>query len=114
MKAIVKTKAEPGIEVLDLEKPTIEENEILVKAKAGSLCGSDMHIFEWTHGYEWIPVPVVLGHEFAGEVVDIGREITGISVGDRITADPTFSCGEFEFCRVGKENGLHASDGSGF
>ena len=114
MKAIVKTKAEFGIEVLDLEKPTIDENEFLVKVKAGSLCGSDMHIYEWTHGYEWIPVPVVLGHEFAGEVVDMGSQVTGISVGDRITADPTFTCGECEFCRIGKGNACQRRKGLGF
>ncbi|MCP4750789.1 MAG: alcohol dehydrogenase catalytic domain-containing protein [Proteobacteria bacterium] len=114
MKAIVKTKAEHGIEVLDLEKPSIDENEFLVKVKAGSLCGSDMHIYEWTHGYEWIPVPVVLGHEFAGEVVEIGSSISEISVGDRITADPTFTCGECEFCRFGKGSACQRRKGLGF
>lgn len=102
MKAIVKTKAEPGIEILDLEEPVAGESDILIKVLAGSLCGSDLHVFEWTAGYEWLPIPLVLGHEFAGEVVEIGERIRGVSVGDRITAMPAFPCGECEFCLVGK------------
>ena len=114
MKAIVKTKAEPGIEVLDLEEPTIDETEILVKVKAGSLCGSDMHIYEWTHGYEYLPLPVVLGHEYAGEVVEVGTKVAGVSVGDRITTDPRITCGVCEFCRAGKRDACTDGKGLGF
>ncbi len=114
MKAIVKTKAEPGIEVLDLEKPTIDESEILVEVKAGSLCGSDMHIYEWTRGYEYLPVPVTIGHEYAGVVVDVGANVTGVSVGDRITTDPRITCGVCEFCRTGKKEACTDGKGLGF
>lgn len=86
MKAIAKTKAGPGIEILDLEEPVAGENDILIKVLAGSLCGSDVHVFEWTAGYEWLPIPLVLGHEFSGKVVEIGERIRGVSVGD-----PNFS-----------------------
>jgi D-arabinose 1-dehydrogenase-like Zn-dependent alcohol dehydrogenase len=102
MKAIVKTKAESGIDILDLEEPVAGENDILVEVVAGSLCGCGLHVFEWTAGYEWLPMPLVLGHEFAGRVVEIGDKITEVSVGDRITAMPAFPCGECEFCLVGK------------
>ena len=102
MKAIIKTRVAPGIEIVDLEKPVVGENDILVKVMAGSLCGSDVHIYEWTAGYEWLPMPVVLGHEFAGEVVEIGEKIRGVSRGDRITALPFMPCGECEFCLMGK------------
>ncbi len=102
MKAIVKTKPGPGIEVLDLDTPEVGENDILIKVLVASLCGSDVHVFEWTGGYEWLPMPLVLGHEFAGEVVEIGAKISGVSVGDRITALPGFACGECESCVMGR------------
>ena len=102
MKAIVKTRKEPGIEVLDVESPEIGDTDILVKVAAGSLCGSDVHIYEWTPGYEWLPLPVTLGHEFAGQVVEVGSKVQNIEVGDRITAMPLMSCSRCAMCQVGK------------
>jgi len=102
MKAIVKTKKEPGIEVLDVESPEMGETDILVKVAAGSLCGSDVHIYEWTPGYEWLPLPVTLGHEFAGQVVEVGSKVQNVAVGDRITALPLMSCSRCAMCQVGK------------
>jgi len=104
MKAIVKTKFGPGIEILDVKKPAAGDNDILVKILAGSLCGSDVHIYEWTAGYEWMPLPIIPGHEFAGEVVEIGDKINGVSIGDRITAMPSMPCGECAYCRMGRVN----------
>ncbi|MGB2800068.1 MAG: alcohol dehydrogenase catalytic domain-containing protein [Dehalococcoidia bacterium] len=102
MKAIVKTRKEPGIEVLDVESPEIGDTDILVKVAAGSLCGSDVHIYEWTPGYEWLPLPVTLGHEFAGQVVEVGSKVQNVAVGDRITALPLMSCSRCAMCQVGK------------
>ncbi|MBN1382334.1 MAG: alcohol dehydrogenase catalytic domain-containing protein [Deltaproteobacteria bacterium] len=102
MKAIVKTKPGPGIEIQDVPKPACGENDILVKILAGSLCGSDVHIYEWTAGYEWLPMPIINGHEFAGEVVEVGENVTGVSVGERITAMPRMPCGECTACRIGR------------
>ncbi|MCP4749482.1 MAG: alcohol dehydrogenase catalytic domain-containing protein [Proteobacteria bacterium] len=101
MKAIVKTNTGFGVEILDLEKPTVGETDILIKISAGSLCGSDVHVYEGTAGYEWVPRPIVLGHEFAGQVADVGDRIRGLSVGDRVTALPAMPCGECDFCRMG-------------
>jgi threonine dehydrogenase-like Zn-dependent dehydrogenase len=75
MKAIVKTRREPGIEVLEVDEPEMGETDVLVRVVSGSLCGSDVHIYEWTSGYEFIPVPLILGHEFSGEVVAVGAGI---------------------------------------
>ncbi len=72
MKAIVKTKKEPGLEVRDVAVPEVTDTDILVKVKAASVCGSDVHVFEWTPSYEWMLLPVILGHEFSGEVVTVG------------------------------------------
>lgn len=102
MKAVVKTKREPGIEVLDVEVPQVGEADILVKVHAGSLCGSDVHVYEWTPNYEWMPLPVILGHEFAGEVTEVGSKVQAVAVGDRITAMPAMACSRCSFCQVGK------------
>jgi 2-desacetyl-2-hydroxyethyl bacteriochlorophyllide A dehydrogenase len=102
MKAIVKQRAAPGIDVVEMERPVPTESEILVRVLAAAICGSDVHMFEWTKGYEWVPVPIVPGHEFAAEVIEVGRNVTGISPGERITALPTMPCGQCDACRMGK------------
>jgi 2-desacetyl-2-hydroxyethyl bacteriochlorophyllide A dehydrogenase len=102
MKAIVKTKREPGIEVRDVPVPEVTDTDILVKVKAASVCGSDVHVFEWTPSYERIPIPVILGHEFAGEVVTVGSKVKTVVVGDRITARGGMSCSRCAYCQVGR------------
>ena len=102
MKAIVKTKPEPGIDIVDMDVPVVGDNDILVKVTAGSLCGSDVHMYEWTAGYEWVPMPIIPGHEFAGEVMEFGGQVQGLSKGDRITALPAFTCGECPACISGR------------
>jgi len=102
MKAIFKTKREPGIEVLDVDTPEVGDADILVRVKAASLCGSDVHAYEWTPNYEFLPLPVILGHEFAGDIVQVGAKVTTVSVGDRITAMPGMPCGSCLCCQVGK------------
>lgn len=102
MKAVVKTTREPGIELLDVKTPPVGDTDILVRVKAGSLCGSDIHIYEWTPSYEWILTPVTLGHEFSGEVAEVGSEIETIAVGDRVTAMPFMPCAKCPSCRAGK------------
>jgi len=102
VKAVVKTKREPGIEVLDVNVPEVRDSDVLVKVLAGSLCGSDVHVYEWTPNYEWMPLPVILGHEFSGEVVKIGSKVNTIAVGDRITAMPAMPCSRCALCLVGR------------
>jgi 2-desacetyl-2-hydroxyethyl bacteriochlorophyllide A dehydrogenase len=102
MKAVVKIKREPGIEVLDVKVPEVGDSDILVKVLAGSLCGSDVHVYEWTPNYEWMPLPVILGHEFAGEVFEVGSKVKTVAVGDRITAMPAMACGCCPLCQVGR------------
>ena len=102
MKALVKTRTEPGFDFLELKKPAVGENDILLKILAVSICGSDVHIYEWTSGYEFMPLPMIPGHEFVAEVAEIGENIKGVSIGDRITSLPLMPCGECENCRMGK------------
>jgi 2-desacetyl-2-hydroxyethyl bacteriochlorophyllide A dehydrogenase len=103
MKAIVKTRKEPGIEVLDVDMPEVGESDILVKTAYGSLCGSDVHIYEWTSAYEGvISLPLILGHEFSGEVVDVGSKVRAVAPGDRVSALPLMPCSACDNCVVGR------------
>jgi 2-desacetyl-2-hydroxyethyl bacteriochlorophyllide A dehydrogenase len=103
MKAIVKTKKEFGIELLDVDKPSVGETDILVKTAYGSLCGSDVHIYEWTSAYEhYAAVPLILGHEFSGEVVEVGSKVGAVAPGDRISAIPSTPCSVCDRCVVGR------------
>jgi 2-desacetyl-2-hydroxyethyl bacteriochlorophyllide A dehydrogenase len=102
VKAVVKKKAAPGIDLLDVEVPEVRDTDILIEVRAGSLCGSDVHIYEWTAGYDWMPLPLTIGHEFSGEVVKVGDKVATVAAGDRVTAMPTMPCSRCSLCQVGK------------
>ena len=109
VKAVLKTKEGPGVEVLDVDVPKIGDTDILVKVVVSSLCGSDVSIYEWKSGYQgyhwWegsLAVPVILGHEFSGQVVEVGSRVKKATVGDRITASPLMPCGECDMCLGGR------------
>lgn len=103
MKALSKLKAETGIWMTDVEKPTMGHNDLLIKIRKTAICGTDMHIYNWD---DWaqatIPVPMVVGHEYVGEVVDIGQEVRGFSVGDRVSGEGHITCGHCRNCRAGR------------
>ncbi len=108
MKALVKTKPEPaGVEYLDWNIPKVGPREILIQVKAVGICGTDLHIYDWAENIvrEYKPkLPLVMGHEFAGMVVEVGPQVENLKVGDRVTAMPVLYCGECYFCRDGKQN----------
>jgi threonine 3-dehydrogenase len=103
MKSLVKLKAEAGIWLQQTQKPTMGHNDLLIKIKKTAICGTDIHIYNWD---EWaqktIPVPMVVGHEYAGEVVDIGQEVKGFAVGDRVSGEGHITCGHCRNCRGGR------------
>ncbi|MGY5451302.1 L-threonine 3-dehydrogenase [Agarivorans sp. MS3-6] len=103
MKALAKTKAEPGIWMTQVEMPKLGHNDLLIKINKTAVCGTDVHIYNWD---EWsqktIPVPMVIGHEYAGEVVDIGQEVRGFSIGDRVSGEGHITCGHCRNCRGGR------------
>jgi len=100
MKALVKTtKGVGNIEVLEREKPTIESPEVLIQIDAAAVCGTDLHIYHDRFPY-W--PPVILGHEFAGTIVEVGSSVNGWQVGDRVVGEPhTLACGKCHLCRTG-------------
>ena len=101
MKALVKTAKGPGnIEVREVPIPILTERDwVLIKVKAAGVCGTDLHI--WHDQFPYWP-PVIIGHEFSGEVVEIGSDVKNVKIGDRVVAEPhSMSCGLCEYCRQG-------------
>ncbi|SFB78704.1 L-threonine 3-dehydrogenase [Pseudoalteromonas denitrificans] len=103
MKALSKLKAEPGIWMTDVPKPEVGHNDLLIKIRKTAICGTDVHIYKWD---EWskntIPVPMVVGHEYVGEVVDMGQEVRGFTIGDRVSGEGHITCGHCRNCRAGR------------
>lgn len=119
MKAIMKTKPEAGIEVLDIPVPEVSADEVLIKVKAASICGSDLGIYKYTSAYSKMTLPVVMGHEFSGEIVEAGKNVAGFNVGDRVLSESVKACGACRFCKEGRSNlcekstlfGIHTAGG---
>jgi len=104
VKAIVKSKPEFGVQVMDIPTPRFKADEVLVQVEAVGICGSDLHIYEWTSGYEFMEknFPVTLGHEFAGVVVDGGAETKSrFQPGERVTSETGKICGRCFYCQRG-------------
>jgi len=105
MKALVKARAEPGIWMQDVPEPTIGPNDVLIKMRKTAICGTDMHIWHWD---DWaqrtIKVPMAVGHEYCGEIVELGSEVRGLSVGDRVSGEGHITCGYCRNCRAGRRH----------
>jgi threonine 3-dehydrogenase len=102
MKALIKAKPEKGLWLGEVEKPTIGENDLLIKIKKTAICGTDFHIYKWD---EWskrtIKTPMVIGHEYVGVVAEMGRNVIGFEIGDRIVGEGHLVCGKCRNCRRG-------------
>ncbi|WP_336757238.1 L-threonine 3-dehydrogenase [Pantoea sp. USHLN298] len=104
MKALAKLKPEAGIwMVTDAPVPEPGHNDLLIKIRKTAICGTDVHIYNWD---DWsrktIPVPMIVGHEYVGEVVAIGQEVKGFTVGDRVSGEGHITCGHCRNCRAGR------------
>lgn len=105
MKALVKQRAEPGIWMGDVPEPEIGPNDLLVRIKKTAICGTDIHIYNWdAWSQRTIPVPMVIGHEFMGEVAAVGSHVQGFAVGDRVTGEGHITCGYCRNCRAGRRH----------
>ena len=105
MKALVKKEAAPGIWMMDVPEPKVGPNDVLIKISKTAICGTDMHIYKWD---EWaqktIPVPMAVGHEYYGKIVELGSEVRGFSVGDRVSGEGHITCGYCRNCRAGRRH----------
>lgn len=103
MKSLSKLKAEKGIWMSDTPQPETGHNDIKIKIKKTAICGTDVHIYNWD---DWakktIPVPMVVGHEYVGEIVEVGMDVRGFSIGDRVSGEGHITCGHCRNCRGGK------------
>ena len=105
MKAALKVEAAPGAKVALVNIPQIGSRDVLVQVKAASICGTDMHIYEWdAWAQSRMSVPRIFGHEFAGEVVEVGSEVTTLAPGDFVAAETHITCGHCYQCRTGQAN----------
>lgn len=105
MKSVVKSRPCPGIEMMALDIPEPSGGEALIKVERVGICGSDLHIYEWSAGYEFLSkyFPLILGHEFAGEVVEVrGGQENSFRAGDRVTCETGKVCGKCFPCKQGK------------
>lgn len=105
MKALVKHHAGPGLELQDVSEPEYGPNDLLIKMHKTAICGTDMHIWKWD---DWaartIPVPMVVGHEYVGEIAAVGSEVQGFKPGDRVSGEGHITCGYCRNCRAGRRH----------
>ena len=105
MKALVKAKRERGIWMQDIQMPDVGHNDVLIRVNRSAICGTDIHIYQWD---DWaqhtIPVPLAVGHEFSGTIVECGIEVKGFEPGDRVSAEGHITCGVCRNCRAGRRH----------
>ncbi|MBA3707859.1 MAG: L-threonine 3-dehydrogenase [Planctomycetes bacterium] len=114
MKALVKSRREPGLWMERVPVPEIGPNDVLIRTRKTAICGTDLHIYSWD---EWsqktIPVPMVTGHEFVGVVERVGSAVAGFAVGDRVSGEGHITCGHCRNCRAGRRHLCRNTQGIG-
>src|SRR5437899_8066530 len=105
MKALVKKKAKPGLWLDEVPEPGVGINDVLIRVDRAGICGTDLHIYKWD---EWaqktIPVPMVVGHEFVGEIVEVGANVNDFFPGDIVSAEGHVVCGRCRNCLAGRRH----------
>ncbi|HUH63164.1 MAG TPA: L-threonine 3-dehydrogenase [Terracidiphilus sp.] len=114
MKALVKSKAEPGLWLEEIAKPTIGISDVLIRVRYTGICGTDVHIHNWD---EWaqktIPVPMAIGHEFVGQIVEVGSNVADFYPGDIVSGEGHVVCGRCRNCLAGRRHLCAHSQGVG-
>jgi len=103
MKALVKRKAEPGLWMEDVPVPAIGINDVLIRVEKTGICGTDLHIYNWdAWAQQTIPVPLVVGHEFVGRIVEVGSNVRDFKPGDLVSGEGHVVCGRCRNCMAGR------------
>jgi threonine 3-dehydrogenase len=103
MKALVKAHAEPGLWMRDVPDPVVGRDDVLIRVLRTGVCGTDLHIHEWDGWAQAnVTVPLVIGHEFVGELVQIGAEVADLAVGDLVSGEGHLVCGRCRNCMAGR------------
>jgi threonine 3-dehydrogenase len=105
MKALAKVTPGPGLQLVEVNKPEVGHNDVLIRVRKTAICGTDVHIWKWD---EWaqktIPVPMHVGHEYVGRIVEMGQEVRGFKIGDRVSGEGHITCGFCRNCRAGRRH----------
>jgi threonine 3-dehydrogenase len=103
MKGLIKSRPEPGALLAEIDAPEIQKDEVLIEVKSAALCGTDIHFYQWDATAAHFPVrlPLILGHEYSGNVLEIGSDVHGISPGDRVSIETHVPCGHCYACGLG-------------
>jgi threonine 3-dehydrogenase len=105
MKALVKKEARPGIWLEDIAEPKVGPNDVLIEIAKTAICGTDIHIYKWdAWAAKTIRVPMAVGHEYCGRIVELGSEVRGLKVGDRVSGEGHVTCGYCRNCRAGRRH----------
>jgi threonine 3-dehydrogenase len=105
MKALVKSRPEPGLWLEDVPEPEIGINDVLIRVDRASICGTDVHIYQWdAWAQKTIPVPMVVGHEFVGEIVEVGANVSDFRAGDLVGGEGHVVCGRCRNCLAGRRH----------
>ncbi|HLX43073.1 MAG TPA: L-threonine 3-dehydrogenase [Bryobacteraceae bacterium] len=105
MKAIVKSKREPGLWLEDIDTPRPGINDVLIRVRRAGICGTDVHIYKWdSWAQKTIPVPMAIGHEFVGEIVEVGSNVTDFHPGDIVSGEGHVVCGRCRNCFAGRRH----------
>src|SRR6201997_319288 len=105
MKALVKSHAERGLWLEDVPQPQMGINDVKIRVLATGICGTDLHIYDWdAWAQKTIPVPLVIGHEFVGEIVDVGSNVSDFHPGDRVSGEGHVVCGRCRNCLAGRRH----------
>lgn len=114
MKTLTKASAEPGIWMEQMPLPEVGPKDVLIRVKKTAICGTDVHIYNWDPWAQaTVPVPMIIGHEFVGEVVDCGAAATKYDVGQRVSGEGHIVCGTCRNCRAGRGHLCHNTIGIG-
>ena len=114
MKALVKSRAERGLWLDEIAEPTVGINDVLIRVRYTGICGTDVHIYQWD---EWaqktIPVPMAIGHEFVGEIVEVGSNVNDFYPGDIVSGEGHVICGRCRNCLAGRRHLCASTSGVG-
>jgi threonine 3-dehydrogenase len=114
VKALAKLEPRPGMWQIDVPEPVVGPNDVLIGILRTSICGTDVHIDTWdAWAQRTIPVPMVTGHEYMGTVLEVGSEVRGIAVGDRVSGEGHITCGHCRNCRAGRRHLCRNTEGVG-
>ncbi|MDE0863691.1 MAG: alcohol dehydrogenase catalytic domain-containing protein, partial [Rubripirellula sp.] len=105
MKALVKQQPQAGLTLTDVPEPKIGINDVLIKVDRTGICGTDVHIYKWDNWAQaTIPVPMVVGHEFVGEIVDVGSNVSDFQTGEIVSGEGHVVCGRCRNCLAGRRH----------